>query len=41
MDQNKSFPGNAKKNDRNTADEQNTHKLRNKTVERVSMDENV
>ena len=41
MDQNKSFPVNARKNDRNSADEQNTHKLRNKTVESVIMDTNI
>ena len=41
MDQNKSFPGNAKKNDRNSAGEKNTQKLRNKRVERVNMDENI
>ena len=41
MDQNKTFPGNAKKNYRNSADEKNTQKLRNKRVERVSMDGNI
>ena len=41
MNKTKSFPGNAKKNDRNSANKQNTHTLRNKAVETVSMDENI
>ena len=53
MNKTKSFPGNPKKNDRNSANEENMHththppththtrKLINITVERVSMDENI
>ena len=41
IEQDKPVPGNTKKNDRNSANKKNTHTLRNKTVETVSMDENI